>query len=69
MQRRSVPLDKSGAGSKKVIFSSRKVRSVGVTLASASTRYRCDSGSGFACEGRPLDQRRGFAVSATATRR
>ena len=69
VQRRSVSLDKSGAGSQKVIFSSRKVRSVGVTLASASTRYRCDSGSGFACEGRPLDQRRGFTVSAKATRR
>ncbi|MGA8845274.1 MAG: MXAN_6640 family putative metalloprotease [Nocardioides sp.] len=69
LQRRTVELDPSGAGSKKVPFSSGKVRSVSVTMASASTRYRCDSGSGFACEGRPRDNRQPFAVSASASRR
>ena len=66
--RRTVTLDKSGAGVKKVAFSSRAVRSVSVTLANASTRYRCDSRTGFACEGRPLDQGQRFTVEAKARR-
>ncbi len=69
LQRRALSLDKGGAGRTKIVFSSRKVRAVSVTLASASTRYRCHSGSGFACEGRPLDQRQRFSVSARASRR
>ena len=66
--RRTVPLDKSGSGTKKVAFSSRKVRSVSVTLANASTRYNCNSRTGFACEGRPLDQGQRFTVDAKARR-
>ena len=69
LQRRTIKLDKSGSGRKKVIFSSRKVRSVSVTMANASTRYRCDNGTGFACEGRSRDQRQPFALSVKALRR
>jgi hypothetical protein len=66
--RRTVSLDKSGSGTKEVAFSSRKVRSVSVTLANASTRYNCNSRTGFACEGRPLDQGQRFTVDAKARR-
>ena len=69
LKRRPIALDRSGQGSRTVGFSSRSVRWVSVTLANASTRFRCDSGSGFACEGRPRDQRERFTVTTTASRR
>ncbi len=69
LRRRTINLDKSGDGTRKVGFDSRKVRWVSVTLANASTRYQCDSDSGYACEGRPRDQRERFEVTAKAVRR
>ncbi|CAN5257167.1 hypothetical protein BH09ACT12_BH09ACT12_22210 [soil metagenome] len=68
LQRRPITLDKRGKGSRTLAFSSRKVRAVTVTVANASTRYSCNTGSGFACEGRPLDQREAFKVTAEAVR-
>jgi hypothetical protein len=68
LQRRTIALDRSGDGSRSVAFSSRTVRSVGITLANASTRYACEAGSAFACAGRPLDQRQQFSVTARAVR-
>lgn len=69
LQRRGVTLSANGAASTTVAFSTRRVRSVSATLANASTRYRCSSSTGFACEGRPLDQQQRLAVKVEAFRR
>ena len=69
LQRRTIELSRSGDGTRNVGFDSRKVRWVSVTLANVSTRYQCDTGSGYACEGRPRDQRERFEVSVKAVRR
>lgn len=66
--RRQVALSRSGKGRATLGFSSRSVRSVGITLANVSTRYRCDSNTFFACSGRPLDQRAKFTMTAKAVR-
>ncbi|WP_323791332.1 MXAN_6640 family putative metalloprotease [Nocardioides sp.] len=69
LQRRTIDLSASGNGKRTIGFDSRKVRWASVTLANVSTRYQCDAGSGYACEGRPRDQRERFEVTAKAVRR
>ncbi|HWM73122.1 MAG TPA: MXAN_6640 family putative metalloprotease, partial [Nocardioides sp.] len=67
---RPIRLDADGAGRERVRFDSRRVRRVTITLANASTRYRCGHGGmTFACEGRPRDQRLGFDVAVRVVRR
>ena len=67
---RPIVLDSDGVGRERVRFYSRQVRRVTITLANASTRYRCGRGGPtFACEGRPRDQRLHFDVAARVVRR
>jgi hypothetical protein len=68
IRRRTVTLSPGGRARLEVPFSSVTVRAVSVTLANASTRYACDAASGFACAGRPLDQRQRYEVTARAVR-
>lgn len=68
--RRHVALNRRGYGTVDVRFSTREVRLVTVTLANASTRFRCGKGGEFfACNGKPADQGRRFAVRARVLRR
>ncbi len=69
LKQRSIDLSQQGQGSLRLRFDARRVRSVSVTLANASTRYSCGAGSGFACAGRPLEQRERFSVDAEVSRR
>ncbi|MEI2713751.1 MAG: MXAN_6640 family putative metalloprotease [Nocardioides sp.] len=57
-------------GKAKVVvpFSTRKVRSVTVTVANASIRYRCFRGTSNACQGVAKDDNQAFTWSAKASR-
>jgi hypothetical protein len=67
---RPIALDAEGFGRQLARFDAREVRRVTITLANASTRYRCNQGDPrFACEGQPRDQRLRFEVSARVFRR
>jgi len=66
---RPILLD-DGVGRERVRFAQRQVRRVTITLANASTRYRCGRGGpSFACAGRPRDQRLRFDVAVRVVRR
>lgn len=54
-----------GDGARIVNFSGARVRRVVVVLANTSTRYECQQGTPYACQGRPRDDRQRFGVAAT----
>jgi len=64
-----VQLSRTGEGSVRVPFSSQTTRSVTVTLANASTRFRCGTDGGWSCNGTPEAPHPGFAVKLVAVRR
>jgi hypothetical protein len=67
---RHVELNPRGYGRVRARFDARRVRRVTITLANASTRYRCRRGNPtFACQGQPRDQRQRFEVGARVVRR
>lgn len=68
LKTRLVKVGKGGNGSLRVPFSSRKVTWVDVTLVNASTRYRCDRGTSYSCQGKPQDDRLDLRVRVRATR-
>lgn len=70
VKRLTVALGRTGTGGRIVAFDSRKVASVTVVLANASTRMRCDRRprTGYACGGVSPDDDSLFKVSATARR-
>jgi hypothetical protein len=59
---------KRGEGSRVVKFAGGKVRRVVVVLANASTRYRCEQRTQFACQGVPRDESQRFGLTATVVR-
>ncbi|WP_370249508.1 MXAN_6640 family putative metalloprotease [Nocardioides sp.] len=63
-----VKLNSRGVGAVTVPFSSKDVAWVTVVLANASTRYRCGVKTDLACQGRPLDNGKRFAVAARVVR-
>lgn len=65
---RRVELNPTGYGMSEVAFSSRRIASVTVTLANASTRYRCARTTPYSCAGTPRDQDLRFRVTARAYR-
>ena len=67
--RRTLPLDRRGRGATTVAFSSRRVRSVSITLANASTRYDCWQKTDYACQGEPLDDRAAYDLKVRAAKR
>jgi hypothetical protein len=69
VERRRVRLDGSGDGRLVVPFGRTSVRSVAVTVANASTRYRCNRGTSYACAGQSRDDGRRYAVRYTLRRR
>lgn len=66
--RKSVSLNKSGAGQLQVPFARTSVQRVFVTVANASTRTNCGRGTTFTCEGAPRDDNRRFTVKVTAVK-
>ena len=63
-----VHLSRTGHGSVTVPFSSTVVRRVTVTLANASTRFRCNTGGAYSCLGTSRDAHPSFAVRLVAYR-
>jgi hypothetical protein len=67
---RPIRLNADGFGRERVRFDARDVRRVTITLANASTRYRCGGGGPtYACNGTPRDQGRVFEVGARVVSR
>jgi hypothetical protein len=63
-----VKLNNNGDGSIRVNFDSKKVGLVSVTLVNGSTRYQCNRGTGYACQGKPLDDKARFSVMGRVTK-
>jgi hypothetical protein len=63
-----VHLSRTGHGSVTLPFSSTRVRRVTVTLANASTRFRCNTGGAYSCDGTSRDAHPSFAVRLVAYR-
>ncbi len=68
LTRKNVPLSGSGAGKAVVGFDPSGVARVTLTLANASTRYTCWKATSYSCQGRPKDNGKAYAFSATTPR-
>ncbi len=66
--RRLLPLNRWGNTTRRLPFHGG-VEKVTLTIANASTRYRCWQGRSWSCEGVSLDDNRRFTVRAYALRR
>jgi hypothetical protein len=74
LARKTISLNKKGKGKTRLGFSSRKVRSVTVSLVNASTRFRCykaapSADPSYSCQGIPRDDNGVFKVAFVAYRR
>jgi hypothetical protein len=63
-----LPLGSTGDGDVTVGFSNRRVRSLTITLANASTRFDCWFETAYSCQGRPRDDNREFDLRVRAFR-
>lgn len=63
--KRPIRLNGKGNGTAKADFSKRKVKKVTVTMANASTRFKCYRQTAFSCRGKPKDNGKRFKVTAT----
>jgi hypothetical protein len=63
-----VHLSRTGRGRVTLPFSAARVSQVTITLANASTRFRCDTGGPYSCQGTSRDARPSFAVRLVAYR-
>jgi hypothetical protein len=63
-----LPLGSAGDGRATLDFSNRKVRSVTITLANASTRFHCWVETSYSCQGQPRDDNRKFGLTVRAFR-
>jgi hypothetical protein len=68
VERHAVPLTRKGVGKARVGFSSRRIESVVVTVANASTRFRCHRGTTYSCRGNSRDDDRRFTISTSITK-
>jgi hypothetical protein len=66
VEKRLVKLSRKGNAQVKVGFSRRKVRKVTITVANASTRFRCFRQTSWSCRGNPKDDGAVFKVKAVA---
>jgi len=63
-----VHLSPTGHGRVTLPFSSARVTRVTITLANASTRFRCHTGGAYSCRGTPRDAHPSFSVRLVAYR-
>lgn len=68
LQRTPVTLTRKGLGKVLVPFSARRVRAVYLTVANASTRYRCNRGTTFSCRGVARDDDRRFTLKVSTVK-
>jgi hypothetical protein len=69
MTRQWVPLSRTGSGSVQVPFSRATTQRVTLTLANSSTRFRCNTGGGYSCDGTPTAPHPRFRVKLIAVTR
>lgn len=62
IERRAVALTRKGIGRTTVAFRKGRTRSVTITVANTSTRFRCWRGTSFSCRGAAADDRRRFTI-------
>lgn len=67
--RKAIPLSKKGYGRRTVDFGGSRISGVTITLANASTRYRCYQGTNLSCRGKSRDQNKKFSVQVKAVKR
>ncbi|WKN47391.1 MXAN_6640 family putative metalloprotease [Nocardioides sp. Arc9.136] len=67
--RKTIALSAKGHGKKVLSFNGAKVAGVTITLANASTRYRCSRGTNLSCRGKAVDQKKSFKVKVKAVKR
>ncbi|MGZ4445484.1 MAG: MXAN_6640 family putative metalloprotease [Nocardioides sp.] len=69
--RQTMHLSDGGFGKVKLGFSHASVRSVTVTLANVSTRFKCwrRPATAYSCSGKPLDNNRSFSLKVAAYKR
>ncbi|MDP3891755.1 hypothetical protein, partial [Nocardioides sp.] len=63
--KKQVKLNKRGVGTATVRIGKKSVRRVTVTVANGSSRYRCNRGTAWACQGKPLDNGKRFKIRTT----
>ncbi|MDQ4054880.1 MAG: DUF6055 domain-containing protein [Actinomycetota bacterium] len=68
VERHAITLTRKGLGKAKVGFSGRRVTSVTVTVANASTRFDCRRRTSYSCRGVARDDDRRFVVEASVFR-
>lgn len=68
VSRKRLPFGSAGNGRATLDFSNRKVRSVRITLANASTRFDCWVQTSYSCQGQPRDDNRRFGLTVRAFR-
>ena len=68
MTRSMVRLNRRGKGSVQVPFSVQRTSSVTVTLANASTKFRCHRGTSYSCQGTPLAAQPAYHLKLKAVR-
>jgi len=68
LQRKPVTLTRKGRGKVVVPFSATRVRAVYLTVANASTRYRCGRGTTYSCRGVARDDDRRFSLKVRTVR-
>ena len=62
VERHAVSLTRKGNGRATVSFTNKRVKSVVITVANASTRFTCRKGTVYSCRGIARDDDRGFTV-------
>jgi hypothetical protein len=65
VERHAISLTRKGVGKAKVAFSSRHVESVVVTVANASTRFKCRRGTSYSCRGVSRDDNSRFTIATS----
>jgi hypothetical protein len=65
IERRAVALTRKGVGKVKVGFSGKRIKSVIITVANASTRFTCGRGTSLSCRGVAKDDDRRFTISTS----
>ncbi len=67
--KKAIHLSPGGKGRTSVAFSHRSVRNVTVTLANASTRFKCWRQTNYSCAGKPRDNGMSYQVKVSAFKR
>jgi hypothetical protein len=63
LERHAIQLTRKGVGRTSVDFSKKRTKSVIITVANTSTRFKCRSGTSYSCRGVAKDDKRRFTIA------